>query len=154
MLLVPADEHGSDTFLVRGQVLKLPGARVDGGLDVDVHGSGPRVQPFPRIGPAGHRDEEGDDGQLEIRGEMERALVEMPDLAGSDALSLRAEVYGFARSPQRSRGAPEYLGALSRKRLGNRPENSDQVSDKAQGKELAHEPRDEEPRARQAQGGL
>src|SRR5882672_3482111 len=83
---------------------------------------------------------------------MERAFVEMPDLAGGDALSLGTEVYGFARSPQRSRGPFEDLGALFRKRLRNRPENPDQVSDKSEGKDLAQEPGEEEPRVGQAQG--
>src|SRR6267378_2576729 len=128
MLLVPAGEHGSDAFLVRSQVLELPGARVDRGLDVDMHGSGARVQALSGIGFARNGDEEGDDRYFEVGREMERALVEMPDLAGGDALSLGAEVYGFTRSPQGSRGAFEYLGALFGKRLGNRPENPDQVS--------------------------
>src|SRR5882762_4259624 len=152
MLLVPADEHASDTFLVRGQVLELPVARVDRGLDVDMHGSGPRVQSLSGIGFARNGDEEGDDGQLQIGGEMERALVEMSDLAGGDALSLGAEVHGFTRSPQSPRGAFEYLSALFRKRLWNRPEDPDQVSDEAQGKELAEEPGEEKPRVGQAHG--
>src|SRR5882672_1927901 len=99
MLLVPVDEHGSDTFLVRNQVLELPATRIDGGLDVDVHGSGSRIQALSGIGLAWDDDEEWDDGQLEIGGEMERALVEMPDFAGGDALSLRAEIYGLACLP-------------------------------------------------------
>ena len=68
---------------------------------------------------------------------MERALVEVPGLAGRDPRSLGAEVDRLAGQAERAVRPPEYPHALGRPALGRREERAHQPRDECQRRYLA-----------------
>src|SRR5262249_55495206 len=148
--LVHTNEEIVDRVAIALDVGENPMRRIDRREKVDVDQTWLGVVAHSRVDLTRNREVDRDDLRMQARRQVEGALVEVPDLSRRDAHPLGAEidrVTGFAEDAIR---ALEDLDALRRILLRYRPEDPDERSDDADGRQLLQKPAQKESGARQA----